>query len=87
MVHSAHWDPDLTVESMKGLDVALIGAGSSGIQILPQIRPFAKRVGHYMSGKTRISPIGFGSEELTARGAVGKPQTRNSDHRREWSFS
>lgn len=71
MVHSARWDPSLTPETMKGLEIALIGAGSTGIQILPQIQPFAKRVDHYMSSKTWISPIGFGSEELEARNAIG----------------
>ncbi|OAG37828.1 hypothetical protein AYO21_07934 [Fonsecaea monophora] len=71
MVHSARWDPTLTSETMKDLDIALIGAGSTGIQILPQIQPVAKRVDHYMSSKTWISPIGFGSEELQARGATG----------------
>jgi len=71
MVHSARWDPTLNQESMIGLDIALIGAGSTGIQILPQIQPVAKRVDHYMSSKTWISPIGFGSEELEARGVTG----------------
>ncbi|KAI9743683.1 MAG: hypothetical protein M1818_002999 [Claussenomyces sp. TS43310] len=67
-VHSANWDPETPLE---GKDIALIGAGSSGIQILPNIQPHAKKVDHYMSGKTWISPIGFGSEELKERGVVG----------------
>lgn len=68
LVHSARWGADT---KWDGLDCALIGGGSSGIQILPTIQPTAKRVDHYMSGKTWISPVGFGSEELTARGVVG----------------
>lgn len=68
MVHSANWDHGLHLEDK---DVALIGAGSSGIQILPTIQPITKKVDHYMSGKTWISPIGFGSEELHERGVVG----------------
>ena len=75
MVHSARWDPELTNEKMKGLDIALIGAGSTGIQILPQVQPIANRVDHYMSSKTWISPIGFGSEELEARGVKGNCQS------------
>lgn len=59
------------MDNIKDLDVALIGAGSSGIQILPQIQPYAKRVDHYMASKTWISPIGFGSQELTDRDAIG----------------
>lgn len=71
MVHSANWDPDLTVEIMKGGNVALIGAGSFGIQILPQIQPVAVRVDYYMASKTWISPVGFGSEEPKNRGVTG----------------
>lgn len=71
IVHTANWKDELTAESMKGREVALIGAGSSGIQVLPTIQPFVKRCDHYFSGKTWISPIGFGSEELKRRGAVG----------------
>lgn len=71
MVHSASWDRNLTVEKMRNMDIALIGAGSSGIQILPQIQTVARRVDHYMSGKTWISPIGFGSEVLDERDAIG----------------
>ena len=67
-VYTADWDASV---EMEGKDIALIGAGSSGIQVLPQIQPIAKRVDHYMSGKTWISPIGFGSEEVFERGAVG----------------
>ncbi|KAL6243916.1 hypothetical protein RBB50_009350 [Rhinocladiella similis] len=43
--------------------VALIGAGSSGIQILPQIRCKARKVVHFMKGRTWISPVGYGAEE------------------------
>jgi len=71
MVHSANWDQSITLNSMQDKNVALIGAGSSGIQILPQIQPYAARVDHYMASKTWISPIGFGSQELSDRGVVG----------------
>ncbi|USW52058.1 Putative flavin monooxygenase, FAD/NAD(P)-binding domain superfamily [Septoria linicola] len=59
-MHTAKWD-----ESFDWTDktVALIGAGSSGIQILPQIQPKAKRVVHFMKGKNWISPVGYGAEE------------------------
>jgi cation diffusion facilitator CzcD-associated flavoprotein CzcO len=71
ITHSANWDPELSLDYMKDKTIALIGAGSTGVQILPQIQPVAKRVDHYFSGKTWISPIGFGSDELQLRGAVG----------------
>lgn len=70
IVHSANWDPEITLDWMKGKNVALIGAGSTGIQLLPQVQPYAKTVDHYVSGKTWISPIGFGSEELKERGVT-----------------
>lgn len=59
-MHSANWD---TKFDWVGKRVALIGAGSSGIQILPQIQPQAKQVVHFMKGKTWISPVGYGAEE------------------------
>lgn len=60
VLHTARWD-----DSFDWTDktVALIGAGSSGIQVLPKIQPKAKRVIHYMKGKTWISPVGYGAEE------------------------
>jgi cation diffusion facilitator CzcD-associated flavoprotein CzcO len=75
MVHSAKWYPEIKLE---GLDIALIGAGSSGIQLLPQIQLVANHIDHYMSGKTWISPIGFGSEELQERGVTGNCKTLRS---------
>jgi cation diffusion facilitator CzcD-associated flavoprotein CzcO len=36
LVHSASWTPDLT---MKGKTVAVLGCGSSGVQIVPTILP------------------------------------------------
>lgn len=76
IVHTANWKPELKLDDLKDREVALIGAGSSGIQVLPTIQPYVKRVDHYMSGKTWISPIGFGSEELRRRGVVGNCESR-----------
>jgi cation diffusion facilitator CzcD-associated flavoprotein CzcO len=52
LVHSADWDHSLDVTGRK---VALIGAGSSGIQILPNIQPKVERCDHYVKGKTWIA--------------------------------
>lgn len=59
-MHSADWD-----QSFDWTDktVALVGCGSSGIQILPSIQPKAKRVVHFVRGKTWISPVGFSPDE------------------------
>ncbi|VUC32890.1 unnamed protein product [Clonostachys rosea] len=59
LMHTANFDPSF---DWGGTNVALIGAGSTGIQILPHIQPRAKKVFHYMRGKTWISPVGYGAE-------------------------
>lgn len=64
-MHSANWKKDFKVD---GKTVALIGGGSSGIQILPQIQPKAAHIHHYMKGKTWIPPVGFGGQALVERG-------------------
>ncbi|KKA24407.1 Cyclohexanone monooxygenase [Rasamsonia emersonii CBS 393.64] len=62
LVHSAAYNPTY---DLSGKRVALIGGGSSGIQILPRIQPLAKRVDHYMKGRNWIPPVGFGAEVTT----------------------
>ncbi|KAJ5772709.1 hypothetical protein N7520_003238 [Penicillium odoratum] len=69
---------------MSGKSVALIGAGSTGIQILPQIQPYAKSVDHYVSGKTWISPVGFGSEELKERGVSSGNFKHPKEELKKW---
>lgn len=58
-MHTAGWDPKF---DWTNKTVALIGAGSSGIQVLPHIQPQAKKVVHFMRGKTWISPVGYAAE-------------------------
>lgn len=53
LVHSANWDPDISCRDKK---VAVIGTGSSAIQIIPQIQPSAKHVTTFMRSVTWISP-------------------------------
>ncbi|KAM0543828.1 hypothetical protein ACHAPJ_012135 [Fusarium lateritium] len=77
LMHTAGWDPEFDWENKT---VALIGAGSSGIQVLPQIQPKAKRVFHYMRGKTWISPVGYASE---VGGGVNRDYT--FEERKEFS--
>ena len=57
--------PLLTRHS-QGKNVAVIGAGSSGIQIVPAIQPTVHRLDHYVRGRTWIAtPIA--SDELSKR--------------------
>lgn len=64
VMHSANWD---TTFDPTGKRIALIGGGSSGIQILPQIAPKAIYVDHYMKGKTWIPPFGIGAQGVLGR--------------------
>lgn len=66
-VHTAKWDSSL---DLTDREVALIGAGSTGIQVLPSIQPIVKRIDHYMKGKNWISPVGIGGDELGRRQAA-----------------
>ena len=46
--------------------MAVIGAGSSGIQIVPQLQPVVKHMDHYIRGRTWIA-ASFGSELVKER--------------------
>ncbi|KAG4410689.1 hypothetical protein IFR04_016172 [Cadophora malorum] len=52
-VHSAAWPKDLKISDQR---VAVIGSGSSAIQIIPSIQPIAKRVDAYLRSRTWIQP-------------------------------
>ncbi|KIV81308.1 hypothetical protein PV11_03501 [Exophiala sideris] len=76
-VHTADWKDDIKLD--ENMSVALIGAGSSGVQVLPTIQPLVKHIDHYMKGRNWISPLGAGFEELAAR----KVETGNFEHSQE----
>ena len=44
----------------------MLGAGSSGIQIVPSLQPHVKRMDHYVRGRTWIAAT-FGNEEVRKR--------------------
>ena len=50
----------------QGKDVAVIGCGSSAIQIVPSIQPHVKRMDQYIRGKTWIAAT-FGNELVRER--------------------
>jgi hypothetical protein len=64
LMHSANYD---TSFDHSGKRIALIGGGSSGIQILPQIAPSAQHIDHYMKGRTWIPPFGMGGQGILDR--------------------
>ena len=53
VLHSAAWDETWAVD---GLSVAVIGSGSSAIQIVPAIQPKVKHLDNYVRGQTWIVP-------------------------------
>jgi cation diffusion facilitator CzcD-associated flavoprotein CzcO len=68
LMHTANYD---TSYDLKDKEVALIGAGSTGIQVLPTIQPIVKRVDHYMRSKTWVAPGGFAGAEALKRNPSG----------------
>ncbi|RVX74091.1 hypothetical protein B0A52_01923 [Exophiala mesophila] len=69
LMHSANYDTSFDPTDKR---IALIGGGSSGIQMLPQIAPIAKHVDHYMKGKTWIPPFGMGAQGVLGRNGEAK---------------
>jgi cation diffusion facilitator CzcD-associated flavoprotein CzcO len=58
-VHSATWPEDI---DLTGKTVAIIGNGSSAIQIIPKLQKVVKRLDAYARGSTWISPPLSGSK-------------------------
>ncbi|UZJ57599.1 hypothetical protein CBS101457_006919 [Exobasidium rhododendri] len=63
LVHSAVWDDTLDVTNKR---VALIGSGSTAIQILPRLAPRVKTIDQYVRSPTWIG-FPFLTEEVQAR--------------------
>lgn len=63
LAHSANWPENFDVTNKT---IAVIGAGSSGIQIVPNLQPKAKHMDHYVRGRTWIA-ASFGHELVEAR--------------------
>lgn len=63
ILHSANWDTSYDATDKK---IAVIGAGSSGIQIVPALLPQVKSMDHYVRGRTWIAAT-FGNEVVRAR--------------------
>jgi len=73
MLHTANWDDNF---DPTGLKVAVLGYGSTGVQITPAIQPIVKQLDHYVRGKVWVPPGGgTNTEELIERGVEN-----NFDH-------
>lgn len=53
LVHSANWPSDW---DYKGLKVAVVGNGSTGIQIVPSLQPHVKELVHIIRSPTWVTP-------------------------------
>lgn len=53
LLHSASWDEGW---DPTGLSVAVIGSGSSAIQIVPAIQPKVKHLDNYVRGQAGVAP-------------------------------
>ncbi|KPI45430.1 putative sterigmatocystin biosynthesis monooxygenase stcW [Cyphellophora attinorum] len=80
LMHSAAWDPNFQIEDKV---VAVIGAGSSGIQIVPNIRPKVRQLHHYVRGRTWIAtPMGL--DQIIKRGVEGENFDYEADEIKGW---
>ncbi|KAI9798294.1 MAG: hypothetical protein M1833_004866 [Piccolia ochrophora] len=80
LLHSAAWDEKY---DYKDKNVALIGAGSSGIQILPNIQPSVARVDHYIRGGTWIA-TNIAESEMKKRNPEGDNFEYSDDEIWSW---
>lgn len=82
LVHSANWDPSISYENKK---VAVIGTGSSAIQIIPKIQLKASQLVTFMRSVTWISPpiaedmLKDTNAEADTIGADDRPQHKYTD--------
>ncbi|CAH0023717.1 unnamed protein product [Clonostachys rhizophaga] len=65
LLHSAAWDPDV---DWSGKTVAVLGSGSSGVQIVPTIQPDAKQLITFLRSPTWIT-AGFAQNKAGPNGA------------------
>ena len=71
LLHSANWDPSV---DWKDKTVAVIGTGSSAIQMVPQLQKTAKHLTSFMRSVTWISPpVGGATLEEEKNKAVKNP--------------
>lgn len=81
VVHTAAWDPKI---DLTGKRVALIGNGSSGQQILPQVAPKAAHVDHYIRSRVWITPT-FQKNLVEATGDNPGAHQYTDDEKAEFS--
>ncbi|OGE49328.1 hypothetical protein PENARI_c022G06223 [Penicillium arizonense] len=81
LLHSACWD---STYDMKDKNIAVIGAGSSGIQIVPALLDKVKSMDHYVRSKTWISNQHGGKILSTRTDGKGGNFAYSSEERQAW---
>jgi cation diffusion facilitator CzcD-associated flavoprotein CzcO len=76
LVHSANWPSDFDYKNLK---VAVIGNGSTGIQIVPAMQPDVKELIHLIRSPTWVTP-GAASRYPSLRGG-NMPETFSEEHK------
>lgn len=80
LVHSAAWPESF---DHKGKRVAVIGAGSTGIQIVPAMQPDVAQLYHYIRGRNWVSPR-FSDGQLRARAGDAENCAFSRDEVKQW---
>lgn len=73
--HSSNWDPTF---DPTGKNVAVIGNGASGLQLVPNLQPIVNRLDHYARNKTWIAGTFAGGNERTLAPQYIPSETRES---------
>jgi cation diffusion facilitator CzcD-associated flavoprotein CzcO len=65
LVHTARYD---TSFDARGKSIAVIGTGSTGIQLVPALQPIADNIAIYSRSRAWVSPRGPYAAEIEKRG-------------------
>lgn len=63
VVHTARWDDDIVVDGRR---IAVIGTGSTGVQVVSALQPKAARISHFVRSPQWVmwAPMGFAQPAL-----------------------
>ena len=79
-MHSADWDEAF---DYQGKEIAVIGSGSSAIQIVPSLQKVVKRLQSFVRGKTWIATP-FAADSLAGRNPTGANHAFTEEERKRF---
>jgi len=73
VVHTARWDDDIVTDGRR---IAVIGTGSTGVQIVSALQPKAERISHFVRSPQWVmwAPMGFGQPALVGKALQRLPR-------------